>query len=153
MIVLPGEFESEKAVVLEELSMGEDDPWRVLARHVETALFPHHPYGRPIIGFPDTLQAMTPADMRDYYERFYHPGNATLVIGGDVSKSRALREVRARFGDLPQGPEYETADCFRPAFEEPPGPRRIVVGKENSQIRSGHSGGTGMVLLAQMTSR
>jgi hypothetical protein len=38
--------------VLEELAMGEDEPWRVLAQHVEAALFPHHPYGRPIIGFP-----------------------------------------------------------------------------------------------------
>ncbi len=119
------EFESEKAVVLEELAMGEDDPWRVLARHVETALFPRHPYGRPIIGYVDTLQRMRACDMRDYFERFYHPGNATLVIAGDVTKAKALRAVRARFGGLERGAAFAEADCFRPTFEEPAGMRRV----------------------------
>jgi zinc protease len=119
------EFDSERAVVLEELAMGEDDPWRVLARHVESALFPRHPYGRPIIGYPDTLAGMGPGEMRDYYRRFYHPGNATLVIAGDVSRTRALRAVRERFGKLPAGQPYADADPLRPPLEEPPGERRV----------------------------
>ena len=119
------EFDSERAVVLEELAMGEDDPWRVLARHVESALFPRHPYGRPIIGYADTLEALSPAEMSDYYERFYHPANATLVIAGDVSRAKALREVRARFGKLPAGSAYAAADPPRPPLEEPPGERRV----------------------------
>ena len=68
---------------------------------------------------------MTPDSMRDYYARFYHPGNATLVVAGDVTRAKALREVRARFGGLDGGDAYESADCFRPALEEPTGPVRV----------------------------
>ena len=46
---------------------------------MDAAVFPRHPYGRPIIGFADSLGRLTVGDMRDYYSRFYHPGNATLV--------------------------------------------------------------------------
>ena len=74
LVIDPDEFEAERAVVLEELAMGEDDPWRVLGRHMEADLFGRHPYGRPIIGYPDTLAGMSPARMEDYHRRFYHPG-------------------------------------------------------------------------------
>ena len=119
------EFNAERAVVLEELAMGEDDPWRVLSRHVEGALFPRHPYGRPIIGYPDTLTGMTPDDMQGYYRRFYHPGNATLVISGDVKPTQALKAVRAHFEAIPAGPSFEEADGFRATLEEPAGPVRL----------------------------
>ncbi len=125
LLIEPSEFESERAVVLEELAMGEDEPWRVLSRHVEAALFPHHPYGRPIIGFPDTLQGLTPALMRDYYTRFYHPGNATLVVTGDIRPERALKAVRRHFGSLESGLPFERADCFRRKLEEPAGELRV----------------------------
>lgn len=121
------EFESERAVVLEELAMGEDDPWRVLARRVEAALFQRHPYGRPIIGSPESLRAMRAEDMRAFYERFYHPGNATLVVCGDVAPRKALEEVRARFEALSPGTPFAAADCFRPALEEPSGETRLTM--------------------------
>ncbi len=131
----PAEFASERAVVLEELAGGEDDPWRVLARHVEDKLFPRHPYARPIIGFPDTLHAMTPESMRDYYERFYHPGNATLVLCGDVKPKAALEAVRARFGSLPAGKPFAEADCPRPPLEEPPGEVRLETRWDDASRR------------------
>ena len=121
------EFEAERAVVMEELAMGEDDPWRHLTRPIESALYPHHPYGRPIIGFMDTLAAMTPETMRDYYRRFYHPANATLVISGDVKPRRAVKAVRERFGDIAAGVPFEQADCFRSRIEEPRGEVRVSV--------------------------
>lgn len=105
--------------------MGEDDPWRVLSRHVEAALFPHHAYGRPIIGYPDTLRALSPQAMRDYYARFYHPGNATLVVCGDFEPARALAAVRRRFGRIRGGVPFAQADCFRRKLEEPPGELRV----------------------------
>jgi len=125
LTLAPAEFDAERAVVLEELAMGEDDPWRALMRRVEEVLFPHHPYGRPIIGYPETLKAMRPEDMRAYYQRFYHPGNATLVVCGDVDSAHALRAVRARFEKLPAGKPFAEADCFRRALEEPAGEKRV----------------------------
>lgn len=127
LLLDPAEFDSEREVVLEELAMGEDDPWRVLARNAERALFPNHPYGRPIIGFVDSLRAMTPETMRAFYERFYHVGNATLVLAGDVSASKALREVRKRFGKKRAGPSLAEVDAFRPRLGEPAGEVRITT--------------------------
>ncbi len=112
------EFSSEREVVLEELSMGQDDPWRQLADRVQAAAFPRHPYRRPIIGFTDTLRGMTVDSMRDYYRRFYHPGNATLVIAGDIAPERALQLAQEKLGSLPLGPSYAEADTFRPPAEE-----------------------------------
>ncbi len=129
------EFDAERAVVLEELSMGEDDPWRVLAKTVEATVFARHPYGRPIIGFTESLERMRVEDVRDYYERFYHPGNATLVIAGDVSPAAALRAVRKRFGKLPAGASYQEADSFRLPLPEPLGEVRLETSWDDSARR------------------
>jgi zinc protease len=127
LVLDAAEFEAERAVVLEELAMGEDDPWRVLARQVDAHLFPRHPYGRPIIGYPHSLGSLRVGDMREFYRRFYHPGNATLVVAGDVSRAAALREVRARFERIPRGPAFEAVDGYRAPPEEPAGEVRLTT--------------------------
>jgi zinc protease len=65
--------------------------------------------------------------MRDYYRRFYHPGNAVLVVCGDVRRSSALKAVRRHFGAIPAGPDYAEADCFRPAPDAVDGERRLLT--------------------------
>jgi zinc protease len=135
LLLDPVEFDAEREVVLEELSMTEDDPWRRLSRAVQTALFPRHPYGRPVIGFEDTLRGMTPESMRDYYTRFYHPSNATLVVSGDVTERAALKAVRAHFGAIDAGPAPEEADRWRPALSEPEGERRAEIRWDDSARR------------------
>lgn len=122
----PEEFLAEREVVLEELAMGEDDPWRVLMKDVEAAVFPRHPYGRPIIGFPETLRAMTVEDMRDYYTRFYHPANATLVVCGDVKPAQVMRVARRALGDQEPGAAYAEADAFRMPVAAPESEIRIT---------------------------
>jgi zinc protease len=131
----PAEFEAEKAVVLEELAMGLDDPWRRLSQRMHESLFARHPYRRPVIGYVDTLQRMQPADMRAYYERFYHPGNATIVICGDIRKRPTLAKIRAHFGQIAAGPPAAQVDCFRPALDEPLGEQRFVTYWDDSATR------------------
>jgi len=135
LLLDPGEFDAEREVVLEELAMGEDDPWRVLMKHVEAAIFPRHPYGRPVIGYADTLRGLAVGDMRDYYRRFYHPGNATLVVCGDVSPAEAERAARKRFEALEAGPAFEEADCFRGPVEALPGELRLTTRWDDSGKR------------------
>jgi len=128
LLLDPREFDSEKAVVLEELSMGEDEPWRALTEEVQLALFQRHPYRRPVIGFADSLAAMRVDDMRAYYARFYRPRNAVLVIAGDFEPRRALRLARGRFGASPANVAAETSrSLFRPRNEPPNGERRVTV--------------------------
>ena len=118
------EFDSEKAVVLEELAMGRDNPWRRLSHEVGEALYGRHPYGRPIIGYRDSLEPMGVDLMRSWYERTYHPGRATLVLCGGLQPRKALAAVRAHFGDLPAGPERRplaSAPLREPEGERPAG--------------------------------
>ena len=117
LLLDPEEFASEKQVVLEELSMGLDDPWRALSHRVSGVLFGRHPYARPVIGYRDTVEQMTPEDMRAHYERFYRPGNATLVIAGDVDVEEAFAEAERHFGGIvdPHGAGEPPALAPRPA--------------------------------------
>ena len=126
LLLDPAEFEAEKAVVLEELAMNEDDPWRELSEEVAEALFPGHPYGRPVIGYGDVLRAMTPELMRAYHERWYRPSNAVLLICGDVTDSAAMRAVRRHLGDLPAGGGAEEDLPVRRAIGEPKAEKRVV---------------------------
>jgi zinc protease len=119
------EFLAEREVVLEELAMGLDDPWRRLTDLVQETLFSRHPYRRPVIGYPDALKRLSAAEMRDYWKRFYHPGNATLVLCGDVDPERALARVRELFEPIPPGPSYADADPFRLREDAPEGERRV----------------------------
>ena len=92
---------------------------------MQASLFARHPYRRPVIGYPDTLQAMSVDAMRDYYRRFYHPGNATLVLCGDFDPKQALKAAEKHFGKIPAGPAFEEADCFRGEILEPRGEVRL----------------------------
>ncbi|MFT5830630.1 MAG: zinc protease [Bacteroidia bacterium] len=115
----PVEFNSERDVVLEELAMGEDEAWGVLAKRVEATIFGRHPYGRPIIGYRESLLAMEPADMHAFHARYYHPGNATLVIGGDFDPKQALRLIRKHFSKIEAGPKDADKDAFRLPMPDP----------------------------------
>jgi zinc protease len=123
----PAEYTAEREVVLEELAMGLDDPWRSLADRVQAAVFTRHPYRRPIIGYADALRALPVEGMRDYYRRFYHPGNATVVLCGDFEPAEALVAVQSHLGGIPRGVDLAEADCFRPEPDVPPGEQRLSL--------------------------
>jgi zinc protease len=125
LLLEPQEFDAEREVVLEELAMGDDDPWGVLHKRVEAALFQRHPYGRPIIGSAHSLRGLAPADMREYQRRFYSPSNATLVVGGDVTVAQVERAARKHFGRFAAAPL--PARPFAAPLEEPSGPVRLEL--------------------------
>jgi zinc protease len=127
------DFEAEREVVLEELAMGEDDPWRVLGRRVEAALFPRHAYGRPIIGWRETLESLTVAEMRAFHAAWYRPENAVLVIAGAVDARSALAAAARRFergdGGRPpaRAPRRPPRRPWCGAIEEPAGETRLSM--------------------------
>ncbi|MFT5284373.1 MAG: zinc protease [Planctomycetota bacterium] len=129
----PAEFDAERSVVLEELAMSEDDPWRVLTQRIQSSMFPRHSYRWPVIGYAETLKSMTVDDMRGYYDRFYHPANATLIITGDVTKAKALSLARKHFGGIEAGPEKQ-AEPFG-LFVEPRGETRLTMNWDDAAKR------------------
>ena len=134
LLLQDDEFEAEKAVVLEELAMGEDDPWRALSREVQTLLFPRHPYGRPVVGFTDTLQAMRVDQMRAFYDRHYSPDNATLVLCGDITHAQALKVVRKHFDGI--SARVSDAEVLTPPpILEPKSGKRLLCHWEDDSRR------------------
>jgi zinc protease len=121
-----GEFDAERQVVLEELAMGLDDPWRRLMELVQSTLFLRHPYRRPVIGHADALRRLRVEEMREYHRRFYHAGNATLVICGDIEPADALARARKHFEHLSATPAA-TIEAFKPGEERPLGERRVSL--------------------------
>src|SRR5882724_3960208 len=126
------EFESEKSVVIEELQIGLDSPWGALSQEVDAAAFKQHPYHNPIVGWIQDLKDATAADMKGYYDKWYHPRNATLVLVGDFDTDKAMAKIEGLFESIPAGPEPPPM-LIR---EEPQrGERRVVVKKETTAER------------------
>ncbi|MEE2638469.1 MAG: pitrilysin family protein, partial [Acidobacteriota bacterium] len=97
--------EAERTVIISELQGGENDPDQLLDIEVTASAFKAHPYRHPTIGWLGDLHAMSRDDLHGYYRRYYTPGNATLVIVGDVNTDDALRAADRRFGTIAAGSE------------------------------------------------
>jgi len=96
----PSEFEAERSVILEEISTAQDSPEGRLQERADTLTFPDHPYGHPILGRRADVEAFTPDGLERFYERWYTPANATLVIAGDIDEEACVARVEELFGAI-----------------------------------------------------
>src|SRR5690606_33076379 len=86
------EFEKEVQVVMEERRLRtEDNPVALAWERFGTVAYPLSPYRNPVIGWMEDLKALTVADLRRWYQQWYSPGNATLVVAGDVEPETVRR--------------------------------------------------------------
>jgi zinc protease len=93
----------ERDVVLEERRMHCDtDPGAQLGEAVQATLFTHHPYGIPVIGWGHEIEGLKREDALAYYQRFYTPENAILVVAGDVDPEEALALAEETYGLINQ---------------------------------------------------
>jgi zinc protease len=102
----PAKFDNQREVVLNERRQNyENRPYGLATMATVAALFPpDHPYHWLTIGSADDLRASTLDEARAFFETYYHPGNASLAIAGDISPSEAVDLVAAYFADVPAGP-------------------------------------------------
>lgn len=99
-------FLTERKVVMEERRMRtEDDPVQSLYEEMVATAFKAHPYQWPIIGWMNDISNLTLPDVKAYYNLYYQPNNATLVVVGDIDPPRALEDIKEFFGKIPKGPE------------------------------------------------
>jgi len=91
------EIEAEREVILEELSMVEDDPWDALELAVLAELYDDHAYGRPVIGCRESLLRIAHDELAEFHHRHCRPGNAVLVVAGDVGEE-AFTAIESCFG-------------------------------------------------------
>ena len=118
-------FRRELQVVMEERRQRTDDKPTALAwEKFQAVARPGTGYAHPIIGWRDQLAQLQPRQARDWYDRFYVPGNATLVVAGDVTLEQVRPLVEKFFADLPRG---ETPPRPKTTLNPPPGERRMTL--------------------------
>ncbi len=120
---------TERQVILEERAQRTDsDPGALLMEQMRAAQFMNSPYGIPVIGWRHEMEALSREDALSYYERFYAPNNATLVIAGDVMPDEVKALAEKYYGPLK--PSEGIVPRLRP--QEPPqlAERRLVLEDE-----------------------
>lgn len=119
------DFKKEIRVVMEERRWRTDDqPEGRVGEALRATAFSVHPYRHPIIGWMNDLQNMTVGDVRSWYERWYAPNNATMVVVGDVDAMTVKNMAEKHFGSIrpkkivPVKPQTEPEQL---------GPKRVAV--------------------------
>ena len=92
----PREVEAEREVILEELTMVEDDPWDALELAVLAEFYADHVYARPVLGGPESLRRIGRDELAEFHRRHYRPPGAVLVVAGDVGEE-AFVAIADRF--------------------------------------------------------
>lgn len=96
------EFKKEIEVVKEERRMRtEDQPRALLWEQLNAAAFVASPYRRPIVGWMSDLDAMVPDDVRQFHRQWYVPGNAVVVVAGDVDVQQVRALAEKYYGGIP----------------------------------------------------
>ncbi len=99
------EFIKELEVVKEERRLRtEDNPRALMNEALHAAVFVASPYRRPIVGWMSDLQSLTPEDARSFFQRWYVPANAAVVVAGDVEAKQVLALAQKYYGSLPTRP-------------------------------------------------
>ncbi|CAN5390886.1 pitrilysin family protein [soil metagenome] len=91
------EVDSERQVILEEISRKLDSPFGFLFDETLPALYETGPYTHPVIGSRDTVTSTTRAQLFDHYQRFYTPANMYLSVVGDVDPEAVKEEAEKAF--------------------------------------------------------
>ena len=96
-------FDVQRDVVKNERRQSyENRPYGMAHHHLQSALFPlPHPYHWMTIGSQEDLDAASLDDVKEFFQRFYGPSNASLAIAGDIDPGQALELANKYFGDLP----------------------------------------------------
>ncbi|WP_420857970.1 M16 family metallopeptidase [Marivivens marinus] len=108
---------TERNVILEERNQRTDNNAGALAREqLRAAQYLNHRYGVPIIGWRHEMESLDMQDALSFYDLYYSPNNAILVVAGDVEPEEVLALAETYYGVIP--PEEHLPERFRP--EEPP---------------------------------
>jgi zinc protease len=100
-------FENQRNVVLNERRQNyENRPYGLAGMSIVSALYPpDHPYHWMTIGAAADLKAARLDDVREFFQTYYRPRNASLTLAGDITTERALALATEYFGELEAGPE------------------------------------------------
>jgi zinc protease len=115
----------EMTVVRNEFERGENSPFQVLYKQTFAVAYREHPYHHPTIGWRSDIEGVSTERLKEFYDVFYHPNNATAMLIGDFEEEEALATIGRHFGGIPP-----SSRPIPPVYTvEPPqeGERRFLV--------------------------
>ena len=98
----PKEIDAERQVIFEEARIETDTPKSAIIRQLYGLVFPDHPYGRPVLGTPETMNAANRDKLKGFNQQYYTPENMVLVVVGPVDPKAIRAMVDATFGKRPK---------------------------------------------------
>lgn len=102
---------SELKAVVQEFNRGQDNHLRQMwLKAWELSFPPNHPYHFPTIGFKEELANLTAKELKDFYQRYYHPNKAVLFIIGDIDLDEALALAKEQFEAIPSSSQDVTVE-------------------------------------------
>ncbi len=115
----------EMTVVRNEFEIGENNPIYALDKEINAAAFMAHPYHHSTIGWRSDIEKVSIEKLREFYDTFYWPDNATVSVIGDITTADALALVKKYYAAIPRAPK----PIPQVYTEEPAqtGPRRVTV--------------------------
>ena len=100
--LLQADLDKEFSVVRNEFEIGENDPAGTLMEKVINAGYLWHNYGNSTIGSREDIERVKTSQLRKFYEKYYQPDNAVLVIAGKFDETKAMQYVNQYFGAIPK---------------------------------------------------
>ena len=119
------DVDSELSNISAEFERKNKDPLEVLSQEVRSQAYQEHPYHHPTMGWLNDVKNLSVNDASAFYNRYFWPNNATLVIVGDVKASNAVNEVKKYFGNIAKSPDMPATVV--PQEPEPKGERRVTI--------------------------
>ncbi len=107
LVLTDKEVLPERDVVLEERrSRTDNNPSARLNEQMNAAFYLSHPYGKPVIGWPNEIRALNRKDAFEFYRRYYAPNNAILIVAGDVTLEELMPLAQQHYGAIPAQPDF-----------------------------------------------
>jgi len=136
LLIKDEDRQSEMTVVRNEFERGENDPFDTLDKNIWATAYQAHPYHHSTIGWKSDIEGVSTERLKEFYETFYWPNNATVTIIGDFKKEEVLQMILGSYGKIPKSP-HEIPKVYTTEPEQE-GARRFVV------KRSGQAGIVGV---------
>jgi len=126
------EFQKERDVVAEERRLRTDNnPMGYLYFRVFNTHFTYHPYHWLPIGFMEDILSWKIEDIRAFYQRYYQPSNAILVVAGDIDYKEVFKEAENHFANIKNEYEVPKVIAVEPKVD---GAKRAILHKESNQV-------------------
>jgi len=93
----------EREVILEEIKRAQDSPSKMVSTNLWKTSFGGTPYGRPVLGFVETVSKINHKTLREYFERNYHAGTTSLFVVGDVDSRKVAAIAEKKFAKMRKG--------------------------------------------------